>query len=178
MSKQVKITAQAVLLANGLTNPNAGKVFTQSFEKDGVTPKKDKNGNPYGYIRVEQERIDLKFAYDGGIRKRSSLKAMTVEGWNKAQHLLLPGTMIDGQIIRKDSLTPSYPGHKALQAPIRDASGKATGEFRGITSNGSPVYRTEEFTDDVNASDVLLTYDKVEVNANVAAPKADKKLAQ
>lgn len=167
--KQVRITAQPAIL-NGKPNPNAGKIFTQSLKSDG-TPKLDKDGNPYGYIRIVEEKIDLKFSYNGGVRTRSALKAMSLAGWEKAKHMYSENMLIDGQIVRKDSFEPFYAGQKNMQVPLRDASGKLTKELRDVTSGGKKVYRSEEYTDDQNAVDSVFVYDKVEVTTASAKAK-------
>ena len=158
--KTVKITA----------HPTTGVVFTQMKNADG-SAKLDKNGKEFGFIRVEQAKISLGFAYNnGGVKRRSALISMTTEAWEKSKSLLLNGATADGQIVRKDALTPFYEGQKPLQAPKKDAQGNVIeGEFNTITSGGQPVYRNEFFTESQSDTDVPMeSYDKIE--AVVAAP--------
>jgi hypothetical protein len=160
--KTVKVTA----------NPKTGKVFTQTMEEDGVTPKKDKNGNEHGSIRIEQRIANLDFAYNKAVRVRSTLIPMTVAAFNEAQDLYTNGSVHAGQIVREDSLEPFYEGQKPLKAPCKDKNGIViTDKFVTITSGGKPVYRNEYFTKNQNAVDVkLASYDDIsaEVNESVA----------
>lgn len=153
-------------------NPKTGQVFTQSVNADG-TPKTDKNGNQFGYIRIVDEKINLNFAYNGALKSKSALKAMTLAGWEKSQHALKADTMIEGKIVSIDSFEPSFPGQRALQAPVRDENGNAVPDkFRDVTSGGKKVYRSDFYTDNANIVDQLFTYDKV--SATVAKPAGTK----
>lgn len=162
--KTVKVTA----------NPTTGKVFTQAMEADGVTPKKDKNGNEHGFIRVEQRTARLGFAYNKAVKVRSTLIAMTKESFLDAADLYSDGSKHDGQIIREDSIKPFYEGQKPLQAPVKDENGVVIPEkFVTITSGGQPVYRNEYFTENQNASDVKLDmYDDISSETKVSAEAA------
>lgn len=155
MKKQVTVTAQPTLLKDGSKNPNAGKVFTQSVNADG-SAKLDKNGKPFGFIRVEQKEVSLGFAYNrGAIKSRSALISMTTEAWAKSASAIKDGIKADGHIVRHDALEAFYPGQKPMQ----------TAEGKVITANGgAPVYRNELFTEDQLAEDVKLAgvYDIIE----------------
>ena len=159
MNKQVTITA----------HPTTGKVFTQMLNADN-TPKLDKNGKPFGFIRVQSEEISLGFAYNNGaIKRRSALISMTVEAFEKSKAVLVNGAKANGQIVRKDSLTPAYEGQKPMETGGEDS--------KIITSGGQPVYRNEYFTESQNDADVKLesAYDKIE---EVKATKAATVLAE
>lgn len=157
MNKQVTITA----------NPKTGKVFTQAMNADGSS-KKDKNGKEHGFIRVESQRANLGFAYNGAIKKRSCLIAMTAEAFASSAAVLGAGSTHDGVIVREDSLTPFYEGQKPLSSGGENP--------QTITSGGAEVYRNEFFSENVNRADIkLASYDKIE--EVVVAKAAETKLA-
>lgn len=158
--KTVKITA----------NPETKQVFTQSVDQTGK-PKLDKNGKEHGFIRVESRELNLGFGYKKASKRRSALIAMTKEAFLADADLMTNGTVLAGQIIRKDSLTPFYEGQKPLQAPKRDVEGNVIeGEFDVITSNGAPVYREESYTTNQEAFDAKLdVYDVIESNVTAQA---------
>lgn len=134
-------------------HPETGKVFTQSLNADN-TPKLDKNGKPFGFLRVEQQELSLGFAYNrGAIKKRSALISMTTEAWGKSASMIKAGVEIPGKIVRHYSLTPFYVGQKGMQ----------TAEGKAITSGGAPVYRNEFYTESANVEDVKLdgVYDDI-----------------
>lgn len=165
MSKQVTITA----------NPKSGKVFTPALDAKG-NQKLDKNGKPFGYIRVESAELDLGFAYNGGMKKRSVLISMSTAAAEAAMAagVLTAGAKQDGHIVREDSLEKSYDSQRPLQAPKRDEKNNIIeGEFNTITSGGAPVYRNEYFTKDLTKSDVrLASYDKIATTVNSGEQKA------
>lgn len=154
-------------------NPQTGKIFTQALDKDGQ-PKLDKNGQQYGYIRVESRERSLGYAYSrGGIKLRSALVSMTMEAWNKSKEDYTHGVEVPGKIVRQDALTAFYEGQKPLQAPKKDANGKVIeGEFVTITSGGAPVYRNEFYTEIEEIEDIKLEmYDKLEGSPATATKK-------
>lgn len=166
----VKITA----------NPTTGQVFTQSVDANGA-PKMDKNGNETGYIRVESKKLDLTFAYNGGIKSRSILIPMLKSACEKGIEagLIFAGAELPGKIVRHDSVTPFYEGQKPMRAPIRDANNKIVeGQFKVITSGGAPVYRNEFFTENLAKQDVKLeSYDVIEKVATTVKAESRKALA-
>lgn len=168
--KTVKITAQPALLKDGSKNPRAGQVFTQSVDATGK-PKLDKNGKEHGFIRVESRELNLGFAYEKASKVRSTLIAMTKEAYIADADLMKNGTVLPGQIIRQDSLTPWFNGQEPLQAPKRDKDGNVIeGEFNIITSNGMPVYRNEVYTTQQDAFDAKLdVYDTIKEGVAQAA---------
>lgn len=159
--KQVKVTAQPALLANGKVNPNAGKIFTQTLNADG-TPKLDKNDKPYGTIRVIREDLSLGFTLDSAKKVRSALKTLTVNVYNGVKDMLKADMLIDNHnIVWKDSLVPFFPNQRPLQVPARDENNKVIpDQFNIITSGGAPVFRNVVLTEDMSMEDELLTYDK------------------
>lgn len=126
-------------------NPATGVIFTPN-----ARPGKD--GKTYGFIRLEENKIDLDGAI-GSLKKTSILKQISAEA---AAHLV-DGQEFPGQIISTDSLVPHFEGQKNLQAPIA----KGSSELRDVLCGGQKVYRKYEFTSDMRKSSVKLTYDKV-----------------
>lgn len=160
----VKITA----------NPKTGLVFTQSVDANGA-PKMDKNGEETGYIRVQSQKLDLAFAYNGGIKTRSILIPMLKSAAEAGMQagLIVAGAELPGKIVRHDSITPFYVGQKPMRAPVRTADNKIVeGEFNAITSGGAPVYRNEFFTESMAKEDIKLeSYDTI---AKVGVASAEK----
>lgn len=155
------VTAQPATMKDGSKNPNAGKIFTLSVDKDGKV-KLDKNNKRYGYIRVESQELSLGFAYaNGGVKKRSVLIPMTEDGWNNCKDAYSHGTEVSGKIVRHDSLTASYPGQKPLQ----------TSDGVAITANGQPVYRTERYTEVASEVDTKEGFEAFDVIETVVASK-------
>jgi hypothetical protein len=143
-------------------NPNTNQVFNLSVDEKGQ-PKLDKNGNRYGFVRLESESLDLNFMYnDGGLKKRSALRSLTESAWENVKHIMTPGAKFDGKIIVKESLEQK-PGYQL----------KKSGED-GVTCTlgGMPIYRTTEFTTDLGAQDELIKHDNTEeIKAAVATAK-------
>ncbi len=161
----MEITKKVILTANA-----EGKLFTQSLKED-QTPKLDKNGKPYGFIRVENpSKIDLSFAYNNGGIKRgtSALIPMTVEAWEKAKSNYKSGMEIDGQVIILESLE-EQPGFTAKLAGSGD-------DAIPCTINGEQIYRLTKFTSDQKAVDTLIAHDNSDEikEANVLKAEAQK----
>lgn len=141
MENKVKITA----------NPKTGEVFTMNANLG-------KDGKEWGYFRVESSEEIIRNGVHGFV-KRSALVATLAE--NKS--VLKEGRVMTGKIIWKDT-TDELPYYRAVQVP-----NKQTGELTPVTSNGLQVYRRVEFTQDLNAVDERLTYDREGVIAKPAA---------
>lgn len=94
-----------------LTAALNGALFTKTLDEKGQ-PKKDKNGNEYGYIRVENPAtIDLNFSYNNGGVKRgqSALHNMSVAAWEKSKDFYSAGMQIPGRVKVVESLE-AFPG--------------------------------------------------------------------
>lgn len=128
-------------------------IFTQLFNEDG-SPRLDKNGKPFGYIRVENpSSIDLSYSYENGGVKRgqSALVAMTVEAWEKSKKFYKEDMEIPGNVRIVESLekgpgfTPKMAGNKENAIPC--------------TFQGKQVYRRTEFDPKGILEDVLIQHD-------------------
>ncbi len=128
-------------------NPTTGVIFTPNA-------KPGKDGKTYGFIRLEESKVDLDGAI-GSVKKTSILKQISAE----AAAELTDGQEFVGQITSHDSLAPHFEGEKQLQAPIA----KGSKELRDVLCGGMKVYRRYEFTSNLKKASVKLTYDKVAV---------------
>lgn len=131
----------------------AGIIFQQQKNEDG-TPKLDKNGKEFGYIRVENPSIvDLSYAYNNGGVKRgqSALVAMTLESWNKSKQFYKEGMEIPGTVAIVESFEqtigsqPKKAG-KGDNAPI-------------CTKEGNVIYRKTVFDAKGETEDILISHD-------------------
>lgn len=150
MKKSVILTASAL-----------GAIFTKSLKADG-SPKLDKNGKEFGYIRVENpSTIDLQFAYaNGGVKRgQSALIAMTVEAWDKVKSAYRVGMEIPGNVRIVESLTKEHNGFQAKTAG---------NEGTPCTLGGQPIYRSTEFDATGVKEDSLIAHDNVIVGSNAA----------
>lgn len=146
-----------------------GQIFTQSLNLDG-TAKLDKNGKPFGYIRVENEAtVDFNYAYEnGGIRKgQSALIAMTVEAWNKAKPFYKEGMEIPGRVVVIESLE-QVPGSKPKMAGKGD-------DAQPCLLDGAQIYRRTEFDPKGVKEDVLITHNN-EIKARVSSEASVEKI--
>ena len=142
-------------------NPKTNAIFTQSMNADG-TAKLDKNGKPFGFIRVQSDEVSLGFSYNrGAVKSRSALISMTLEAWNKSKSHLTEGLVVPGKIVRHDSLKPFYAGQKALQ----------TAEGVAITAGGAPVYRNEVYTEIASEVDSKEGFEAFDILEAVAPAK-------
>ncbi len=124
-----------------------------------VTVAADKNGNvigvsqnnpEYGYIRVEQ--VATQINDQGWLRnvKRSALIKGKVEDLLACNYK--EGSEIQGKIVVKESFEPFNPVN-----PDRDL--KVAGETGVICRvNDQPIYRQTFFTQNMNATDELITH--------------------
>lgn len=137
-------------------NPKTGEVFTPNA-------KLGKDGKEWGYFRVESEHEVVRNGIFGVV-KRSALVATLAENKDRIK----AGRTRTGKIIWKDSLDEA-PGYRPLQVP-----NKETGDLIPVTSGGMQVYRRVEFTEDLNAVDERLVYDREGVtNTQVANASAE-----
>lgn len=139
MKSKVTITA----------NPQNGQVFTPN-----ANPGKD--GQIYGFIRLEQTIIDLKS--DVATTKTvSALKTLRASDYEKAKSFLVEGTEMGGTIVRKETVDSNI--HKNGEKSGYTVKRAGKGEDAPICmSNGLPIYQTTEFSEDVNAQDVLVAH--------------------
>lgn len=140
-------------------------IFTKVKNEDG-SPRLDKNGKEFGYIRVENpSTIDLAYAYEnGGVRKgQSALIAMTVDAWEKSKTFYKEGMEIPGNVRIVESLVKE-PG---FQTKLAGKEGVA------CTLQGQQIYRRTEFDATGKLEDTLLTHDNVIEGSSVA--KVDAK---
>ena len=121
--------------------------------KDGKVVIASENKPEFGYVRVEQITTVMENGWMNE-QKRSALIRGKVESLSKI--FKAEGQVLSGKIIVKESTTAFRPDQEPKRA------GK-DGEI--LTHNGMPIYREAFYTDDANASDVLLAHDKATVNA-------------
>jgi len=137
-------------------------IFTQVKNEDG-SPRLDKNGKPFGYIRVENpSTIDLQYSYEnGGVRKgQSALVAMTVEAWDKSGKYYKEDMQIKGNVRIVESLEKG-PGFQEKMAGSGDNA-------LPCTLGGKQIYRRTEFDATCKLDDVLIAHD----NADAISAKA------
>ena len=148
-----------------LTTTALGAIFTQSKNGDG-SPKLDKNGKPFGYIRVENHSsIDLAFAHNNGGVKRgqSALVSMTVEAWEKSQKYYKEGMEIPGNVRIVESTTQD----KGFQPKLAGANGTP------CLLGGAQIYRKTEFDPTGKLEDVTLAHDNVIAGSNATVVAAE-----
>lgn len=133
-------------------SPKTGLIFNQAVNADG-SAKLDKNGKPYGSIRVVADEISLGFAYNGGLKSKSAFINMTVEGWNKSKHMLLEGTIVPGAILTEESTEPFYDAEKEVK--------RAGVDGPVLTLDGQPIYKRSIYTEDkslIERGDILVQH--------------------
>lgn len=102
------------------------------------------NGKSYGFYVVE----DSKIIHEGGFgREEKRTAIITYENTLGAKVNYSEGHVLDGQIIRIESLAPMFKGHE----PVINPETKAV-----VTRQGMPLYRQDIFTADQNACDALV----------------------
>lgn len=139
-----------------ITADKSGKVFTQNLNADG-SPKLDKNGKPFGYIRVENPAVaSLGFAYNGDNVKRgqSALISMTVEAYEKNKAFYAAGSQHEGRVRVIETTETGLPGFKAKMA----GSGE---NAQPCLLGGAQIYRKTEFDATGKLEDVLVAHDNV-----------------
>lgn len=149
----------------------AGTIFTQVKNEDG-SPKLDKNGKPFGYIRVENpSEIDLLFAYNnaGVKRGQSALVAMSVEAWEKNGKFYKEDMEIAGRVKIIESLEKG----KGFQEKM---AGKGDNTIP-CTINGKQIYRITTFVpfgakdkqgNLISDEDILIAHDNGEAISALA----------
>lgn len=135
--------------------------------KDGqvVIPSTTPGKESSGYMRVEFEITTME---NGFIRKEKRSALIRGKVADLSSLNLKEGAKIIGQIIHKEKTEKSYPEQEPKINP-------STMEV--VTSNGLPVYRESFYTADQDATDILLSTDKVEVsNTPAMSEKTAEKL--
>ena len=137
-----------------------GSVFTPNA-------KLGKDGKQYGFIRVESTSIDMSGAV-ARVKTLSALKSILQDDYNKAKSILTEGTELPGKIIVRETTEAGLPGYQAKMAGSGDNAVPCLFQ-------GAQIYRTTEFTSNVNASDVLVAHDNSEAikEAQKAAIKSE-----
>lgn len=123
------------------------------------------NNPEYGYIRVEQEALQIN--HEGWVKaaKRSAFIKGKVEDLKKFNYV--PGQEIVGKIVVRESLKP-------FNSENPDKNLKIAGETGVICRvDDQPIYRECFFTTNVNAYDEFLTHtNSEEIREVQAAQKA------
>ena len=136
-----------------------------------------KNGDPTGYIRVENpSEIDLTFSYSGGVKRgQSALMPMSVAGWEKVKDLkdadgkplYRDGATAKGNVVVLETTEVGLLGYKAKMA----GSGA---NAQPCLLGGAQIYRKTEFDASCSKNDVLVVHDNVITGSNVAATTKTK----
>jgi len=151
-----------------------GNVFTQSMNANG-TPKVDKKGKEHGFIRIESYDIDLSFSYDGGVKTRSALIAMSKEAWEELKmYGFTKGMELPGKIVVKESTTPFSEENPDQHLKIAGETGIVCCLY------GEPIYRITYYTADPNEQDEFVQHDNVDAirSANGVGSSNNKISAQ
>ena len=130
----------------------------------------DKNGNivsispnntEYGYIRVEQQGVQIN---DQGWLRNTTRYAL-IKG--KVEDLLScnyqEGTEISGKIVVRESLTPFNPENAARDLKVAGNTGVV------CRVDDQPIYRQTFFTTNLKASDELITHTNTDEIKDVQA---------
>lgn len=128
-------------------HPITGLVVTMNEEASS-------NGKIYGQFRVDQE-VEILDNFGYRLQKRSAFKWVE----SSSADAIYEGKTFEGKIIRRETRTPQYPGHKAKINP----STKET-----VLVDGAPVYMQDIFTNDLNAQDELIKPASAAVSAKIA----------
>lgn len=155
MKTKVRITA----------NPKTGEVFT-------LNANLGKDGQQYGFIRLEQNIIDMKNPV-GNIKTVSTLKTFLAKAYDQAKSVLVAGTEMEGTIVRKETTDPEI--HKNGEKSGYAVKRAGKGENAPICKVGNlPIYQSTEFSEDANAADTLIQHTNVdEIKAYQAALVAE-----
>jgi len=130
-------------------NPANNQVFTPN-----TTVGKD--GQQYGYIRLEQRIVDMKSAV-ASVKTISALKTMRASDFEIVKSELTAGTKLDGKIIRKETVDAKIHLDGVKSGYTVKRAGKEE-DAPICSSNGLPIYQTTEFTEDESAQDVLVAH--------------------
>ena len=135
----------------------------QRLEEDGITPKLDKNGDEYGFIRVENpEVVSLGFAYSGDNVKKgqSALIGMTKKSFEKNAAHYKAESVHPGNVRILETTDSSLKGYQAKMA----GSGE---NAQPCLLGGAQIFRKTEFDATGTLEDVLVAHDNVIVGSSV-----------
>jgi hypothetical protein len=127
-----------------------------------------KNNPEYGYVRLIQDKIEVKGSFVDD-KQRSTLltgKMEVLESMN-----LTEGTALEGNIVICESLTPF-----SRTDPNKDL--KYAGKTGVVcTLDGEPIYRKSFYTQSDKAQDEFISHDNTQeiINAKEEAKEADKR---
>lgn len=158
-----------------ITANAVGEVFTLAKDEQG-NPKLDKNGKPYGFIRLEQATLDLGYSYNGGIKRTSTLKNMLAEQFEKVKDYYAAGTELPGRIARKETMDAAIGTQKGW-TPKRAGSEENAPVLK---KNGLTIYQQTVYDQSGTEADVIIEHDNVEEvkNWNALTPEQKgKKIA-
>lgn len=116
-----------------------------------ITPSE--NNPEFGYVRVQQTKV----SYEDGFRNEKTRSATI---WGKVDDLkkdgFYAGQKLDGQIVVKESLEPTNPKNVDQDQKKAGATGVT------CTLDDQPIYRTSQFTSDMDAKDVFIAHNNGE----------------
>jgi len=155
MKSKVTITA----------NPANNQVFTPNANVG-------KDGQQYGFIRLEQKIVDMKSAV-ASVKTISALKTMRASDFEIVKSELTTGTQISGKIIRKETVDAKIHLNGEKSGYTVKKAGKEE-DAPICISNGLPIYQATEFTEDENAQDILVAHTN---GAEIKAYQEARKIA-
>lgn len=144
-----KITTAVKITANPVT----GEVFTKN---ENVS---EKDGKQYGFIRLQQEVIDMSGAL-GAVKVRSALKSFEQSVFDKAAKVLVDGFEMDGHIIREET----------TEGTELFGDGKGWTEKRAGNDESAPlckvgnktIYQRTRYDETGEETDILIQHTNVE----------------
>lgn len=131
-------------------NPTTGAIVTKS------------ESNPdYGFIRVESQTTSLQKGF-----LRTNLRTALIQGLYEdlknyvETNNLVHGSKLPGKILVIETTEQPY-------ASMQPKRAGAEGDI--LKKDGLPIYRTTQYTEDLNAVDVLIQHDAVAINSFITA---------
>jgi hypothetical protein len=111
------------------------------------------NNPEYGYIRVESKTTAMVNGW-ANTQTRTALIKGTVEALNSfvEERQLRAGSVLEGKILVKETLEKPYDNAQAKRAGAEGAI---------LKKDGQPIYRTSEYTTNVDEQDVLIKHDTI-----------------
>ena len=129
-----------------MANPQTGEVWTPRVITDSNT------GEEIEAAVIMLSQVTINSSGIGGLAKRTAFKTYRQEVVDLLGPLVDGQTFpLEGKLVVTETLTPYQRKDGSFQEPKRRGKG---GEV--ITYNGQPVYRNTDFTEDMDAQDVLL----------------------
>lgn len=134
-----------------VAHPETGEVITR-FSKE------DDKGNikNYGRIRIDSTSLGITNGFVS-LRRRTAFVTLDENALELLSDQIQDGMPypIEGKVIVKESFVPQWDGHEPKINPV-------TLEYARI--DGKLVYRSTEFTDNLQAEDILLASSEAEVS--------------